>query len=45
MHARLVRLNIIRKMGATSMTKQRLIQIIVVIEIMLVATLLWVTFK
>jgi hypothetical protein len=45
MRARLVRLFKRRKMEAPGMTKQRLIRIIVCIEIVLFIALLWVSFK
>jgi hypothetical protein len=45
MHATLVRFDINREVGTPGMTKQRLIKILVVLEIMLIAALLWVMFK
>jgi hypothetical protein len=45
MHAALVCLTFNRKMGTPGMTKQRLIKIIVVIEIMLLIALVWVSVK
>ena len=44
MHAALVRFAINWKMGTPGMTKQRLIQIIVCIEIGLVVAMAWVAF-
>ena len=41
----LVRLFKRRKMEAPGMTKQRLIRIVVCVEIVLFAALLWVTYK
>jgi hypothetical protein len=45
MRACLVRLFKRRKMEAPGMTKQRLIQIIVCIEVVLVVAMVWVAFK
>jgi flagellar basal body-associated protein FliL len=45
MHAALVRFAVNRKMGTPGMTKQRLIKIILVIEIVLLIALVWVSIK